>query len=273
MAWITRSDRGLTYAAMPPPGTEVVAGEWWPPDYAGPPLVSFDAAAARGMGLEVGDTLTVNVLGREIEAEIANLRRIDWARLGINFVMVFAPGALEGAPQTHIATAYAEDKGAEAALEDAVAGRFANVSAIRVKDALDAFAALLARIGGAVRVVAAITLVVGALVLAGAVAAGHRRRVYDAVVLKVLGATRRDVLGAYLVEYGLIGLATAAIAALLGTGVAWAIVTQIMNLGWSFMPGVVIAVAALSTLVTLAAGFLGTWRALGRKPAAILRNA
>ncbi len=273
VAWITRSDRGLTYAAALPPGTEVVAGEWWPPGYAGPPLVSFDATAAQGMGLGVGDTLTVNILGREIEAEIANLRRIDWARLGINFVMVFAPGALEAAPQTHIATAYVADKDAEAALEGAVAGRFANVSAIRVKDALDAFAALLARIGGAVRVVAAITLVVGALVLAGAVAAGHRRRVYDAVVLKVLGATRRDVLGAYLVEYGLIGLATAAIAALLGTVVAWAVVTQAMSLGWRFMPGAVLAVAALSTLFTLGAGFLGTWRALGRKPASVLRNA
>lgn len=273
VAWITRSDRGLTYAATPPSGTEVVAGEWWPADYAGPPLVSFDATAAHGMGLDVGDTLTVNVLGREIEARIANLRRIDWARLGINFVIVFAPGTLEAAPQTHIATAYAADADAEAALEHAVAGRFANVSSIRVKDALDAFAALLARIGGAVRLVAAITLVVGALVLAGAVAAGHRRRVYDAVVLKVLGATRRNVLGAYLVEFGLIGLATAAIAAVLGTGIAWAVVTQIMNLGWSFMPGVVLAVVALSTLVTLVAGFLGTWRALGRKPASVLRNA
>jgi putative ABC transport system permease protein len=153
-----------------------------------------------------------------------------------------------------------------------VTERFANISAIRVKDALDAFAALLARIGGAVRVVAAITLVVGVLVLSGAVAAGHRRRVYDAVVLKVLGATRRDLLGAYLIEYGLIGLATAAISAVLGTVVAWAVVTRIMSLGWSFMPGTVLGVAALSTLVTLAAGFIGTWHALGRKPAALLRN-
>jgi putative ABC transport system permease protein len=272
VAWITRSDRGLTYAAAPPPGTEVVAGEWWSPGYAGPPLVSFDAMAAQGMGLGVGDTLTVNILGRVIEAKIANLRRIDWARLGINFVMVFSPGALEAAPQTHIATAYVADEDAEAALEDTVARRFANVSAVRVKDALDALSALLAQIGGAVRVVAAITLVVGALVLGGAVAAGHRRRVYDAVVLKVLGATRRDVLGAYLVEYGFIGLATAAIAAFLGTVVAWAVVTQVMSLGWRFMPGAVLAVAALSTLFTLGAGFLGTWRALGRKPMSVLRN-
>src|SRR5260221_373493 len=143
------------------------------------------------MGLKVGDTLTVNVLGREVTAEIASLRAIDWTSLGINYVIVFAPGTLEGAPQTHIATARATPD-AEEALERAVTDRFPNVSAIRVKDALDVVARILGQIATAVRLTAAITLVAGTLVLAGAVAAGHRRRVYDAVVLKVVGATRAD---------------------------------------------------------------------------------
>src|SRR4029077_6402934 len=104
--WALRSDRGLTYAATLPKGSQLVAGNWWPPDYRGPPLVSFDAALARGMGLKVGDTLSVNLLGREITAVIANLRSIDWERLGINSPLVFAPGTLEGAPQPHLAAVY-----------------------------------------------------------------------------------------------------------------------------------------------------------------------
>ncbi|MBT5413241.1 MAG: FtsX-like permease family protein [Rhodospirillaceae bacterium] len=270
--WVTRSDRGVTYAAEQPETLHLVAGEWWPKDYAGPPLVSFDQRAAEGMGLAVGDAIAVNVLGREFEARIANLREIDWSELGLNFFFVFAPGTFEAAPQTHIATAYTKDPAAEDALERAVADRFANVSAIRVRDALEAITSIMEKVGLAVRATAGVTLLAGVLVLAGAVAAGHRRRVYDAVVLKVLGATRADVLKAYLLEYGLLGLATAAIAAVLGTAAGWALATQTMQIPWRFAPEAVAAVALIATAITLFAGFVGTWRALARKPAPLLRN-
>jgi putative ABC transport system permease protein len=271
VSWVLRGDRALTYAAAMPPKTRIVAGQWWPADYVGPPLVSFDAEAARGMGVGVGDTLTVNVLGREITARIANLRAIDWGDLTMNFVLIFAPGVLEAAPHTHLAAARV-DQAREEALFKAVTDRFPNVSAVRVRDALEAAARLVAQVGIAVRLTAGITIAVGALVLAGAVAAGHRRRVYDAVVLKVLGATRREVGLAFLVEYGIIGLLAALMAAGIGSVAAWALVTRTMGMEWYFLPGTVAAVVALGLTVTMALGFAGTFRALGQKAAPLLRN-
>jgi putative ABC transport system permease protein len=269
--WAIRSERGVTYSATVPRGSRVVAGTWWPPDYKGPPLVSFDAGLARSMGLKVGDTLTVNVLGREITATIANLREIDWTSLGINFTIVMAPGLLEAAPQTFIATARTAQAD-EAALERAVTDRFPNVSAIPVKDALASFAGIIAAIGIAMRATAGVTLLAGALVLAGAIAAEHRRRVYQAVVLKVLGATRGDVSRAFLIEYGLIGLAAATLAAVIGSLAGYLVLTRVMHTGWTFLPLVVVATAGLATLLTLGVGFGGTWRALGVKAAPYLRN-
>ncbi|HUA53196.1 MAG TPA: FtsX-like permease family protein [Candidatus Sulfotelmatobacter sp.] len=270
--WALDSDRGLTYAADPPAGTDIVAGSWWPPDYKGPPLVSFDAGLAGGMGLKVGDVLTVNVLGREVDARIANLRAIDWSSLGINFTMVFAPGLLEAAPHTQLAAVYA-DAAAEEPLVRAVSDRFTNVSAIRVKDALAAINEILGAIGVAARITASITLLAGTLVLAGAMVAGHHRRVYDAVVLKVLGATRRDLIGAFLLEYGLLGLATALIAGAAGTLGAWLVVTRVMHAEWTFLPATVAVVATLCAALTICVGLAGTWRALGQKAAPLLRNA
>ncbi|BBK40789.1 glycosyl transferase family 1 [Allostella vacuolata] len=269
--WALRNERGLTYAATPPEGSEIVAGQWWPADYRGEPLISFDAEVAKGLGLGVGDTLTVNVLGREVTARIANLRRIRWTSLAINFTILFAPGTLEGAPQTHLATARVTPE-QENALLTAVTDRFVNVSAIRVRDALDAVAGVLGDIAAATRATAAVTLAAGLLVLAGAFAAGHQRRVRDAVVLKVLGATRRHIFAAYLTEYGLLGLATAVIAAAFGTLAGWFILTGVMRAPWVFLPGPVLVTAAVAVLVTLAMGFAGTWRALGRKAAPLLRN-
>ncbi|MCH8900386.1 MAG: ABC transporter permease, partial [Acidobacteria bacterium] len=159
---------------------------------------------AKGFGIGVGDTLTLDILGRPITATIANLRDVEWRSLRLNFVIILSPGVIEKAPQTHIATVHAAPD-AEAAVERMVADRFANVSAIRVREVLQTVSEILDRVAAAVAVMAAITVLAGALVLGGAVAAGHRRRVYEAVVLKVLGARRRDVLAGYLIEYGFLG--------------------------------------------------------------------
>jgi len=269
--WALRSDRGLTYSGAVPPGSQVVAGQWWAVDYRGPPLISFDADLARGMGLKPGDTLTVNVLGRDITATIANLRRIDWTRLGINFAIVFAPGTLEAAPHTHLAAVYLP-QAEEEALVGRVVDRFPNVSAIPVREALDAVERIVAAIGTAIRLAALVTLVAGALVLGGAVAADYRRRVYDAVVLKVLGATRGTIAAAFLVEYGLMGLASALVAAGLGTLVAYVLVTRPLRAEWIFVPGPVGIVLFGAVLLTVALGFAGTWRALGAPAAPQLRN-
>ena len=230
-----RSDRGLTYATDMPPGTRLVAGQWWAPDYQGPPLISLDASIANGMGIGVGDTMTFNILGRDITATIGNLRAIDYTTLTMNFAVVFAPGTLEGAPDQLIATVEATAE-AEPVVREAVLSQFANVTAIRVKDAIDTVASVIANVSDAARAVAALALIAGTLVLAGAIAAGRRARIYDAVVLKVLGATRRNVLAAYLVEYALIGLAASAIAGVLGASAAWLIVTKLMRAPWVFLP-------------------------------------
>ncbi|MFO1060932.1 MAG: ABC transporter permease [Dongiaceae bacterium] len=270
-AWALQGDRGITWSATLPPGSRVVAGAWWPADYRGPPLVSLDAEVAEGLGVKPGDTLTVNVLGREITATVANLRRFDWLTLSINFVMVFSPGMLEGAPRTDIATVHA-DPAAETAIETAVTDRFPNISAIRVRDALAAIDAILGQVAGAVRATAAITLLAGVLVLGGAVIAGHHRRVHDAVVLKVLGATRPALALGFALEYGFLGLVTAALAALLGSVGAWLFVTRALEAPWAPLPGTVAATALVGLLVTLLLGFAGTWRALGEKAAPHLRN-
>src|SRR5262249_28681503 len=183
--WVLEGDRGLTWTATLPPDAKLVAGSWWPADYRGPPLISLDSEVAEGFGLKLGDHLTVNLLGREITGTIANLREIDWTTLSINFVMVFSPGVLEAAPQTELATVRV-DPSQEVALERAVTDRFANVSAIRVKEALDSVTSILDGLGSAVGAMAGVALVAGVAVLAGAVLADRRRRIYDAVVLKVL---------------------------------------------------------------------------------------
>jgi putative ABC transport system permease protein len=269
--WALRSERGLTYAATLPKGSQLAAGIWWPPDYRGPPLVSFDAALARGMGVKVGDTLSVNLLGREITAAIANLRSIDWERLGINFTLVFAPGTLESAPQTHLAAVYLP-QAEEEKLVRAVTESFPNVSAIHVREALTAVDRLISTIGDAVRLTASVALLAAMLVLGGAIAAGHHRRVYDAVVLKVLGATRGALTRAFLIEHGLLGALSALVACILGTLAAYFLVTRLMKIEWVFLPAPLLWTVGLGILLTLALGFAGTWRALGAKAAPYLRN-
>jgi putative ABC transport system permease protein len=269
--WVFRGDRGLTWAREKPAGEVVSVGEWWPADYSGPPLVSLYEEIFDALNLRIGDTLTINILGRDVEVEIANVRPIDWSELEINFVMIFSPGLLESAPQTSIATVHLAPE-QEAALERAVTDAFPNISAIRVKEALGQVAETLRDIATAVSATASVTVLAGVLVLAGAVAAGHHRRIYDSVVLKVLGATRRSVGQAFVLEYGLMGLVTALIAAVIGSLAGWVIVTQVMGVGFTFLPGAVALTLAIAVAVTLLFGFAGTFRALSVKAAPMLRN-
>jgi putative ABC transport system permease protein len=274
-AWVLQSDRGITFTNDVPQGSRVVEGEWWKPDYDGPPLVSFEKKIAEGLGLKVGDAVTVNVLGRNITARIANLRSLDWQSLGINFVLVYSPGAFRGAPVMHIATLTYPGGGSaseELAMLKGVADAFPSVTIVRVKDALDAFGNLVANLALAVRGASSITLIAAALVLGGALAAGHRHRVYDSVILKTLGATRGQLITAYALEYLLLGLATALLGVAVGSLAAWRVVTDVMNLAYVWQPGPAAAAAFGALLVTLLFGLFGTFSALGRKPAPVLRN-
>ena len=270
--WVLQGDRGLTYARDLPGGSTLLAGQWWPRDYNGPPLISIEEKAAKGLGVGIGDKLTVNVLGRDIEAEIASIRQLDWSSFGINFVLVFSPGLLERAPHTVLATVKA-DPATELALFRAVTQRFPNISVVRMKDVLTELNAIVLKLGAAVRGAAAITLIAGLIVLAGALAAEHRRRLKEGAILKALGATRRDVILAHVIEYGSVGLVGAALAFLLGWAAAWSMVTLMMNASFYFAPGVAAATALGGVAATLLLGLAGAWQALAAKPAPLLRSA
>jgi len=274
-AWVLQSDRGLTYSNQIPVGSHLVEGQWWAPDYNGPPLVSFEKRIADGLGLKLGEPVTVNVLGRNITATIANMRAVDWETLGINFVMVFSPNSLRGAPHTHLATLTYPGGGSvtqEAAVIRAVAENFPMVTTVRVKDALEAVGSIISNLVLAIRGASAITLIAAALVLGGALAAGHRFRVYDAVILKTLGATRLRLLTAYCIEYLLIGGATALFGVIAGSLASWLIVAQLMHLPFTWLPWPALAAALGAVVVTVALGLAGTYTALGQKPASVLRN-
>ena len=274
-AWALQSDRGITYATSIPAGSRIVEGEWWPADYSGPPLLSMEKRIADGLNLKVGDNLTVNVLGRNITARIANLRVVDWQSLGINFVLVYPPNTFRAAPHTHIATlAFASPTTTQqdALILRNVAKAFPGVTTVRVKDAIEAVGSVVNNLVLGIRGASLITLVAATLVLAGALAASHRNRVYDAIILKTLGATRGKLIAAYGLEYTLLGLATGLFGVAAGSIAAWLIVTRVMNLSfvWLTIPALLSALVALA--VTIIFGLAGTFTALGQKPATVLRN-
>jgi putative ABC transport system permease protein len=238
--WVLRGDRGVTYTKNLPENSRMSAGEWWAPDYQGEPLVSFSSEEAGELGLSVGDTITVSVLGRSIVARIANLRDVEWESLSINFVMVFSPNTFAGAPHSWMATL--QDPDATAADEGevlrAVTQAYPTITSVRVKDALELANRVVGQIGIAIRAAALVALIASVLVLAGALAAGNRSRIHDAVVLKTLGATRATLIKAYVYEYGLLGLATAVFALAFGAIASWFVVSRIMTLPSSFMPDI-----------------------------------
>jgi putative ABC transport system permease protein len=227
------------------------------------------------LGLKVGDAVTVNVLGRNLTLTVANLRAVDWQNLGINFVMVFSPSAVRGAPHTHIATlALPASAGAnqETALLKAVSGAFPAVTVVRVRDAIDAVSELVGNLVNGIRAASALTLLAAVLVLGGALAAGHRHRVYDAVILRTLGATRMRLIAAYALEYLTLGLATALFGVAAGWAAAAFVITRLMNLSFTWLPGPSLVVAVAAVAVTVMLGLIGTFTALGQKPAPVLRN-
>lgn len=273
--WALRGDRGITYSAEIPKNSTLAEGEWWPPDYGGPSLVSFDEEVARHFGLKIGDKIKVNVLGREIESTLANTRKVEWQSLAINFVMVFSPNTFAGAPHSHLATlTYPGDGDGERefALMKTVAKEFPTVTMVRVKDALERVAGVVGQLAWAVRGASAVTLLSSILVLAGALAAGHRTQIHDAVILKTLGATRRQLVKAYLIQFILLGLATALFAILSGTLASWFVVENIMDGDFVFLPSAAFSAVIVALILCIALGLVGTWRILGEKAAPLLRN-
>jgi putative ABC transport system permease protein len=273
-AWVLNGDRGLTYAESIPEGSKLTEGTWWPANYDGPPLVSFEGDIAKGLGLKIGDTVTVNVLGRNVEARVANFREVKWESLALNFVMVFTANTLAGAPHKVLATLTLPKDAplaVEAELAREIGKAYPAATAIRVKDAINQFTALFVRIMGAIRAASSVTLAAGALVLAGALATAQRRRIKQAVILKTLGATRRRILATHFAEYGILAVASAGIATLVGTVCAWIVLTKVMKQDFAFSPIAVFEALGVALALVGLFGGLGTWRVLAARPVPYLR--
>ncbi len=270
--WAVESDRGFTYSAVAPANSQVVEGAWWPADYHGRPLASLDRKIARGMGIGIGDKLTVNVLGRDIEVEIANLRDINYISFQINFALIFSPGAIEDIPATYIATARIAGEENEAAVIRQTARDYPNVSVVRIKDSINQITGMVAHIAFALRLCALVTLVSGVLVLASALAATLDARVYDMVVLKVLGARKRDIIKMFLAEWVLLASLTAAIACVLGMGGAWLILKRLDWIQFQVLPEAIFTTVGLALVFVTLTGFVIHTRIFNTRASSVLRN-
>ncbi len=268
--WVLSGDRGVTYSERPGDTTRITAGEWWPEDYSGPPQISFAAEEAAEMGLSLGDTLTINILGRDITGTITSFREVDFSTAGIGFILSMNPAALSGAPHSFISTVYAAPE-AEAAILRDLASAYPNITAIRVRDAIDRVSDVLAGLAAATSYGAAATLLTGFLVLIGAAAAGTNARTYEAAVLKTLGATRRRILISFATRAALLGLAAGLVA--LGAGIAggWAVSRFVMDTDYAIIWPSALAIIAGGVLATLLAGLAFAWGPLAARPAQVLR--
>ena len=268
--WVLRGDRGVTYSDLPPEGTNITHGEWWSEDYSGPPLVSFATEEGLELGLDLGDEITVNILGRDIVASIANFREVDFSTAGIGFIMSMNPGALAGAPHTFISTIYADDE-AEAEILRDISNAFPNVTAIRVKDAIDRVSEVLAGIAAAITYGALATLVTGGVVLIGAAAAGIHARTYEAAILKTLGASRKTILSSFTLRSAFLGAAAGIVAIAAGAMAGWGVMTFVMETDYVFEPVSALLIVSGGVAATLLAGLVFAWSPLAARPARVLR--
>ena len=274
-AWLLEGDRGITFSRTPPSGSALASGEWWPADYAGPPLVSLGADAARGLGLKIGDDIAVNIGGRKLTARIANLRDINWASFGINFVLVFSPKPVEAAPHSMLLTVASrtlDDPAKNAAFVRSLAQDWPSVIAIDVHAMLAQAKTLVDKVALAVQASALFTVLAAAVVLAGAVAADSRSRERGNTILKILGGTRRQLVLASLLEFAALGLATGLFAIVAGNLVAWAILRLAIDTPFVLATGPLLALLAVAVVTIAAFGLVGNWRMLNESPGRVLRR-
>ncbi len=268
--WVIRGDRGVTYSERPPPNSRVTEGAWWPEGHDGPPQMSFAAEEGAEIGLKLGDDVTVNILGRDITAEVTSFREVDFSTAGIGFVLSMNPAALRGAPHTFISTIYAEEA-AEAAILRDLATAYPNITAVRVRDQIDRVSEILGAIASAITWAAAATLVTGVVVLIGAAAAGERVRVFESAILKTLGAARGQVLAYFALRSAMLG-AVAGLVAIAAGGIAgWAVMRFVMEADFIFEPVSAVSIVVGGALATLLAGLAFALRPLAARPARVLR--
>jgi len=270
-AWFLRGERGVTYSEAVPEGSELVDGRWWPKDYAGPPLVSLDQAAAEIMKVGVGDTLIVSVLGREIETRIASLRKVNWDTMGFNYILVFSPSALSGAPHSLTAT-ISIDARHDGPVSRALLAAFPSASIIAVSEVIGQVRTILDQMATAILLSASVAILAGIAVLVGAIAASRQARSYDSVILKTLGATRGQILAAQAMEYGLLAALLASVSLGLGIAAAWYVIVRVFEFGWAPDWWIVLGTLGAGAILTLGIGLLGSLPLMSVRPAQALRR-
>lgn len=270
-AWILRGDRGLTYSEVLPKGSKLVDGQWWASDYKGPPLVSMESEVAQSIGVGVGDNITISLLGVEVTAKIASLRTVEWDNFGLNYVMVFSPGSIDKAPHNMVAT-LTVPKSAEAALAKAIPLAFPSASLIEVGEVVSQVTELLGQMAQAIAAAASIAILAGIAVLVGAIAASRASRIYDSVILKLLGSTRSQILGAQAIEYGVLAVLLGILALALGLGAGYYVIVEIFDFKFAPDWGILAMTLVGGATITFALGLLGSLPILAARPAEALRS-
>ena len=271
-AWPLRGERGLTYSDTVPEGNSVTKGQWWPAHYSGEPLVSIDEKLAEALNLKLGDKLTIGLLGVERSARIASFRRIDWDSMGFNYVLVFSPNAIEDAPHNLAATINLPKGGKRGDLLRALVRAFPSSSVIEVGGVLTQARDLLRQVSLAILSAASVAVLAGIAVLLGAIAAARAARIYDNVILRVLGASRRQLLVLQLAEYALLSALLAGVALALGSAIAWLVVVQLFSFDWLPNWPQVLAVLGLGLALVIAFALAASLPLLRARPAQALRE-
>src|SRR5438309_1856186 len=270
--WFLIREYMLTWAAAPAAPSTIVRGRWWTPaEAAARPRVSVEDEAAKFFGVDVGGTLTFDIQGVTVRAEVMSLRKVEWQSLAANFFMILSPGALDGAPTTYIGTARV-DAAAEAEMQNRVVGALPNVTAIPVRGVLERVGRVLDQISFAVRFMALFSIAAGLVVTTGALAATRYQRLYESVIFRTLGATRWAIARAFAVEYACLGAVAGLGGTLLAAVLVWIVVRFVLDAPWALEPEPLLLGVILTTGVSLAVGLLATLRLLGRKPLAVLRQ-
>ena len=269
-SWLVEGERGLTYAATLPDGNELVAGEWWPADYAGPPRISLEADAARDLGLGVGDAMTFSIAGREVTAEIASLRAVDWQSFGFNFGIVFAPGTLEAAPYTLLANVMPGEAGVADDFPRQLARELPMVTVIGVAGILEQVRSILTALDAAVRIAVVLAILIGVVVLAGSVVATRAARARDLTLLRLVGARRAQLIASQLVEFALLAVTSVGIALATGMLLAWAAITQQFKIDFTPDMASILGLAAGAIGLAIGAAMVAVWPALNRPAGRVL---
>ncbi len=270
--WYFTREYVLTFQKELPKDNIMTKGQWWDGGASsGEPRVSVEEEAARRLGLDLGSTVEFDIQGAKVSGRVASIRKVEWGNMSTNFYFIFEPGALDGAPLTYVATARV-DATEEVPLQRAVVAAFPNVSAINIRAVLDSVARVVDRISLVIRFMAGLSILAGSVVLAGALAATRFRRIYEAMILKAVGATRGTVAGTFVVEYALLGAAAGVIGTGLAVALAWGVGHWILDVKWLFQPAALAWGIGATVAGTILVGFLSTYRILGQKPLPVLRR-